>query len=301
MTLSSPKIEFGLHSLTLYNPSTFLPYGTIRVANSATVESTAELIEQFGGSSSYAWAAEEGTTDSTVSIEIGEHAAMMYEPFQGATATDNAAEASGSVDTLANVYGTSVVDASTGIATIGVKSGEEANVKFCCYVVKAASATTVDVYALTNLDFKRGEDLTFTDDTLLIASGLTITTSTAVEIVDDSGNSTGLELTGGSGTISMTTGDTAKAWSRPINTDSYDVTVGASGQVIPEIGVILTGQTRGTNEMVSVDLFKVKMSGLPESFETKAFTNRSLTGKVLYDTSRNGVYLKKYVLPTNAA
>ena len=83
-----------------------------------------------------------------------------------------------------------------------LKAGAEASLKAGSYVVVAVSATTVNVIA-ADKSFK-------TVNGVLNAAPLTITTAGVVEVLDQDGNTTGIELTGGSGTIALVAGNFAK-------------------------------------------------------------------------------------------
>lgn len=295
MALSNPRCLFGIHSFAPYNINTGAFYGIAKVVGQAELSLSGELVELFGGSSKFAWSVQEGVISSELNITLKEYPNFLFELMLGKAVTDNAAEASGSVTTIANKNGTSAFQASTGIASVGLKSGSSAHVKFANYVVVVASATTVDVYAGSDVDFARGNDLSYqTDLCKVTASPLTITAATPVEIPN-----TGLELTGGSGTIAMTTGDTAVFSSRPINTDSIDVTVGASGDVNPEFGCILVGEKLGSGQMVELDVFRCKGSGLPFGFAEKAFSEPALSIRAFQDTTRNGVFKLRHVVPSS--
>lgn len=290
MALSTSRSVFGIHSIATYNPATFVPYGIAKVVGSLTLTFSGEQVPLNGGSLLYPWKVEKGVISTEGSFLLREVPDWSFEALQGAAATVNAAETGGSVTTIANVGGSSVV-ASTGIASVGVKSGSEADVKSGMYVVKAASATTVDVYALTDVDFLRGTSLTFVNDALKItASPLTITTGTAVTIP-----SLGIELTGGAGTIGMTTGDTAWFDARSINTASRTVTVGKSGETIPNIGILCAAQKQGSGEIFFLDIFQVAASGFPYNLTEKAWMESEVSFQAFYDATRNGVYREIFV------
>lgn len=284
MALSNPRLIFGVHTFTPYSRTTGLPYGMVRVLGSSSLSLSGELIKLEAGSYKYAWGIEEGVISAELSLTVKEYPDFLFELFLGKGPTSNAAEAAGSVTTIENKYGTSVV-ASTGIASVGLKSGSSSSVKFGWYVVKAASATTVNVYAASNIDFLTGTDLTFQDDDLKItASALTIATSTAVEIPG-----TGLELTGGAGTIGMTENDTAIFQSRPINTGSMDVTIGGTSDTFPEFGAIVLAQKRGNAQMFEVDVLKCKAVGLPIGFNEKEWSTAEITAEAYYDSTEDAV------------
>lgn len=286
MTLSRQQAVFGIHSVCAYNPDTLLPYGIIKVLGTMTFNLTTENIPLQGGSSRFPWEIENGVSAAEGSFLAREVPDWIFEAFLGSAATTNAAEANAGATTLTNIYGTSVVNASTGIATVGVKSGSEADVKGGLYVVKAVSSTTVDVYHMSDVDFLRGTDLAFVNDSLKItSSALTITASTAVTIP-----SCGLELTGGSGTIGMTTGDTAWFDARGQNEGSTTVTVGAANEIVPTIGLFCAAQQKGNNEIFMLDIMRAKVGGFPFSFNEKAWMESEVPIQAFYDTTRNGVF-----------
>lgn len=291
MALSDPRTVFGVHSFTPYSRTTGLPYGTMRVLQSSSLTLAGDLITLQGGSQRFPWQVEDGFITAELALSFNEYPNFVYELFLGKSVTENSGETTGDVSTLTNKLGTSVVDSSTGIATATAKSGSEADLKFTKYIVKCVTATTVDVYALSNIDFARGTDKSFESDALKItASPLTITASTAVEIPGY-----GVELTGGSGTIGMTVDDTATFEVRPINTTNQTVTIGGLVDVFPEFGALVVAQQQGTGNMYELDLFRTKALGLPINFEAKTFSNAEVTAQAFYDSTKNGVFSMRQI------
>lgn len=296
MALSDPRIVYGLHSFSPYSRSTGEFFGTAKVVGDSSLSLAGELVSLNGGSFKFPWAIEDGNISAEMSLKFKQYEDFLFEVFLGKAPTANSAESGGSVTTLANKNGTSVVDSSTGIASVGVKSGSEADVKFAAFIVKAVSATTVDVFASTDVDFARGTDKEFENDLLKItASALTITTSTAVEVPGF-----GVELTGGSGTIGMTSDDTATFESRPINDKSMDVRIGGTTDVFPEFGAYVYSQKRGNGEILEIDVFRAKAIGLPIGFAEKAFAEPEVTAQAFYDSTLNGVFDVRHVTPSSA-
>lgn len=287
MALSNPTVVFGIHSITPYDPDTRIPLGTAKVIGQGSLNLSGDVIELNGGSSRYPWANEDGVISPELSLTVKEYPPFLMQAFLGKAPTENSAESGGSVSSaLANVNGTSVLDASTGVATATVKSGSEDDLKTGIYVVKAVSATTVDIYSMSDVDFAQGTDKEFVDDTLKItASALTITASTAVEIPGF-----GVELTGGSGTIGMTTGDTAVFEVRAINTGSTEAVIGSSTETYAEVGMVIVAQKRGSGEVFMIDCYRAKGIGMPINFTEKEFSEAEITMKLRRDTSRNGVF-----------
>lgn len=293
MALSNPRAIYGIHSVTPYNINTGEFYGTMKVLQSSSLALTGELISLNGGSSKYPWAVEDGLITSELALSFNQYDDFLFELMLGKKPTANAAEASGSITTLTNKNG-ALVEATTGIASVGIKTGSEADLKFTKYVVKAVDATTVDVYAASDIDFKSGEDKSFESDLLKItATPLTITDTSGVTEVPGYG----IELTGGSGTVAMTADDTATFEVRSANSESMDVVIGGAGDVFPEWGAIVVAQKRGTSEMFEIDLFRVKAVGLPIGFNTNEFSQAEITAQAFYDSNRNGIMSVRHIKP----
>lgn len=285
MSLPAKKGIFGVKSIALYNKTTGLPYGLAEVVGSVSLSFSAENVPLTGGAQIFPWQVATGAGTSELSMTLREYPNWIFDVFYGNAVTEKAADADGAVSTIANKYGTSVV-ATTGIASATVKSGSEADVKFTKYIVKAVSATTVDVYAMGDVDFKTGTDKTFEDGTLKItASPLTITTSTAVTIPGF-----GLELTGDSGTIAMTIGDTATFETISINTGgSTEVTIGSSTTTYPTFGAVIYAQ-KEDGRIVELDVYNMKAVGLPFNFTEKAWAEAEITGAAFYSAENDAVF-----------
>lgn len=283
MVQSAPQTIFGVHSLVLYDRANWLPFGHIRILGGLNLALEGDFVDLFGGCNRFAWDSEAGTLDTNLTGTIKEIPNFAFEKFLGGSATASSAEASGNTGTIANKKGTSVV-AATGIATSTTKAGSEADLKDAVYIVRAVSATTVDVYSMSSVDFDKGTDLTFQDDLLKItASPLTITASTAVEIPN-----TGVELTGGAGAIGMTTDDTAIFYTRKVNSGSDLITVGGT-QSFPEFGVMGSSCKKSNGDTFTFQLFRCKGIGLPLALAESAWLETDITIKALYDSDEEKV------------
>jgi len=295
MALSDPRVFFGIHSFTPYNRSTGLFYGEVRVLKGSSLALSGELIDLMGGSSKYPWASEDGAITSEISLKVSQFEDFMFELFLGAAPTSNSAETLGNVSTIVDKFGTTTVDAVTGIASVTALAASEADLKFGKYVVKVISSTTVDVFFSSDADIGRGTDGSFQNDALKItSSALTITTGGNTNIPNF-----GLKLTGGSGVIAMTVGHTATFEVRPINSGSMTVTVGGvANQIFPEFGSIIMAQKRGNQELTEIDAFRCKAVGMPLGFEQSAFAETEVKIKALYDSALDGVFKFRHVKPT---
>lgn len=294
MSLSAPRIVFGVHSLSPYQRSDRMPYGILKVIGSSSLALTSSVEQLYGGSQRFSWAAESKTFASEMTCKVKAYPGFLFTQFLGGTNVDNAAEPSASVTAIANALGTSAFQATTGIASVAVKAGSEADVKMAKYVVKVVSSSTVDVYMLSDVDAQRGTDLVFVNDALKItASPLTIVASTAVDIPG-----TGLKLTGGSGTIGMTIGDTAYFQSRPINTGSSDITIGSAATALPAFGAVILAQKRATGEMFEIEAFNCIATGFPIPMDEMAFSTTEMKVTMVYDAVADAVFKIRHASPT---
>lgn len=286
MALSTNRIVYGIHSMAPYRRSDGLPYGILKVIGGGALSLSAEFEDLFGGSNKYAWASEAKTISSEFTASVKSMPDFLFELYLAGDAATTAASATGSiVDALANVNGTSVFDASTGIASIGIKAGSEADLKDAKYIVKAVTATTVDVYALTDVAFDKGTDIVFENDALKItASPLTITTATPVTIPN-----TGLELTGGSGTIGMTADDTAECRVAAAHGGVSEITIGKSTSSFAEHGIVALGAKRADGSLFEIEIYKAVGGGFPISLEETVFSIPELTIKLLYDEAKDAI------------
>ncbi len=298
MGLSDPRSIFGVCSVSPYSRTDGLFYGELRVLENSSIASTGELISLQGGCNKFDWQVEVGSITSEMSLSFSEYPNFVFELFAGNPATSNSAEASGSVTALAAKLGTQI-DATTGIDSIGIKTGSEADLKFGKYVIKTVSETTVDVYFSSDLDIGRGTDGEFQNDALKItASALTVPGSSAVVEIPNFG----LEITGGSGTIALVAlgaaGDTTTFEVRPPNTESMDVTVGQlSSQNFPEFGAIVMA-AKQDGGLFEIDALRCKAAGLPIGLSRNAFSPAEVTVKLMYDSVQDGVYKVRHVKPT---
>lgn len=281
------RINYGIHSICPFRISDGLPYGILKVLGGGTLTLTSEFNDLFGGSSKYAWAVEAGTITTEWTATVKSMPDFMFELFLGAKVTTTAASAQGTVGQLANVAGSSVV-AATGIASVALKTGGEADLKDGVYIVKAVSATTVDVFALTDIEFKKlgaANNLEYINDELKInATPLAITTGAAVEIVG-----LGVELTGGAGTIAMTDGDTARFSVSSAHDGVSVIDIGESGTIFPEHRQLCLGQKRANGDVFEIEMYRVLGSGMPVPFEEQAFAIPELSMRLIRDEDEDKV------------
>jgi len=292
MGLEQRKTIYGVHSVALYDPATGLPLGGIaKVVGSLALNLSGDLVQLTGGSLPFPWKVQEGQISTEITFLLKEYPDFVFEAFLGKAITNNAAESDGNVSTATNVSGT-LIDATTGIASVTAKSGETDDLKTGKYVLKAVSATTVDLYSLSDIDFSNGANVDFDDDTLKVnATPIAISGSGGTIDVADFG----LTITGGSGTVALTTGDTASFEVRAANTGSQEVIVGDVNFKLPEVGVIAYAQKDGDNTIYEIDLFRCKGAGLPITFAEKAFSESEIPLQAFYDSTQKGLFKMRRV------
>jgi hypothetical protein len=294
MAFSDPRVFFGIHSFTPYSRTTGLPYGELRVLEGASLSLSAELTELMGGSSKYPWAVEDGAIQAEISLKGSQYEDFMFELFLGKAPTANSAETTGAVAVaLANTYGSSIYNASNGLDGVEITSGDSADLKFGRYVLKATGAQAFDVYIKSDVDIGRGNNGTIQNDLLkLTSSPLSVASADAVDAT--------LGLTFSKvGTPAFTTGDTAEFQIRPPNTKSMTVRVGAANDaVFPEFGAIIMAQKRGTQELFELDVFRCKGAGMPLGFDMASFSKYEIKIKVMYDSTKNGIFDASHVTPS---
>ncbi|MBN1534554.1 MAG: hypothetical protein JXA20_17910 [Spirochaetes bacterium] len=282
MSLTAPRGQFGVHSVCLYDRDTSLPLAYLRVIGECSVSFEAEFADLMGGSQMYAWDSEVSKIGSDIKFTAREYDAGTMELLMGGSLTENAAEASGAIDGLANVYGTSVYNVSTGITAVSVTSGDSTDLKEGKYVIKATAAKTATVYCLSDVDFAHGTDGAFEDDTLSIGD---IDLSSGDDTLDDYG----LTFEVGSGTTAFVTNDTAEFYVRKPNASSVELVFGQSGAEFTKCGVIIAGQKSSDGSITYLELYNCLAAGMPISFNEKAWSEWSVTIKSLYDSSRDAI------------
>jgi len=284
MALSANRIIYGIHSMTPYRRSDRLPYGILKVLGGGTITFSAETEKLFGGSNKFAWASEAKTVDSTFTATVKSMPDFLFELYLGATVTTTASSTTGSIlQALTGVKGSLV--ATTGLASVGIETGGEDELKDGTYVVVAASATTVDVYLLSDIAADKGTDIDFENDALKItAAPLTIAASTAVTVPN-----TGVELTGGSGIIGMTVGDTAFFKVAAAHGGVSTVVIGQSQSTFPEHGLVALSAKRADGSLFEIEMFKAVGAGFPIALEETVFSIPELTIDLLYDSEVNSI------------
>ena len=291
MAVSSSRHIFGIHSALFYNPITLLPYGIVKVLGNGTFEMKGNQIELRGGSSKFPFSIQQGNIDSNINFALKEYPDFMIELFLGKAPTKVTASATGTVTDLVNWKGTSVKSATAGIAAIISTSADEADLKFGKYAVVATAATKVKIYSISSdVDFARGTDVSFVDDSLLI--GVEITVAAGANVVAD----LGITITGGT-TPNFTVGDSGFFEVLPIHSGASYGTIGGLNDTFVSFGVVLTTQQLGNGELFEIDCPNCTGSGMNLGGAEKAFTDSPMTAKVAYSSAIGGIAKFRAVKP----
>lgn len=287
MSFGYNRINYGIHSICAFRISDGLPYGILKVLGGGTLTLSSEFEEMFGGSNKNAWAVESKTISTEWTASVKTMPDFMFELFLGASVNAEAASATGTVDSLKAIEGTSTVDAVTGVAGVAGKAGSEADLKDGIYVGVAVSATTFDVYALTDIEFKKlgaVNTLSYLDEALKItATPLTLANGAAVEIVG-----LGVELTGGSA-VAMVIGDTFRFNVRSAHSGLSTIDIGSGSTIFPEHRQLCLSQKRANGDTFELELYKVVGGGMPIPMEEQAFSIPELSMKLVYDECEDKV------------
>jgi hypothetical protein len=292
MSLSDPRIVYGIHSISPRSRSTGLPYGTLKVIGSANLTLNSDIEQLYAGSNKFAWAAESKTVSSELTAKVKAYPGFLFELFLGATVTDAGSDTAGTISTLTNKNGSSMV-AATGLASVTVLTASKANLKFGKYVIKATGATGFTIYALSDIDFARGTAAVFTDDTLAVATVSGVSTGANSDVA-----ALGLRFTGGASATAFTTGDTATFEVLPPSSKSSNIVVGAAAATFPAFSALLLAQKRATGEMFEIDAHNCVGGGLPINMEENAFSQPELKMTCLYDSTLDRVFTIRTIYPS---
>lgn len=267
---------FGIHSISPYSltDGLFFLENPLEVVGTFSFNTSQEQVVLNGGPFNFPVDVATGVYTTDGSMTLREFPPGLYEVAYGEKPVENAAETGGSTSTLVNIKGASVFEATDGIDSVGVISGKENEVVNANFTVQWTSATTVDVFVDSDVDFGRNgiaRAYIAGGKSKVTAVPLTIATTTAVEIPGF-----GVELTGGSGTIAGIIGDTASFSSRPINSFSTELLVGGDNVITKKVGLIAYAQKKD-GLMSSINIFSASISGLPRAQTEKAFLESELT------------------------
>jgi hypothetical protein len=285
MPIEKVRDFYSIKFLIPYNMTTFKPFGVFRVIQELNFERTIDLNDLTGGHIAGAWDTEPGQPENSLTGTIREYPYFAFEILEGADTIETAVEATGNIGSVTNKNGTSVVDATTGIASVIAKSGEEDNIKGIRYVFVATGASTVDIYV--------HGDATFANIQGAVVENVTVPGTGGTVDVD----SLGITITGGSGAISFTTDDTAYADTRPIHSGFGQTQVGQSIDVIQRFGLICVFPKKSDGAQFFIDLPEVVAAGMPWAGVSREWSEFALNAKPIVNSDTDSVYTLYTKLP----
>lgn len=227
----NPLTSFGIHQAYFEQLSDPTYSAIAKILDSGESDLAAELIPLTGGSAQLPWGAAPGTAAGTITLGIKEHSPELLRflaPWSADVDTlDADGEASGSITTAANAKGTSVINATTGIASVTIAAAS--SLKPGNYKIVATAAATIDIY----LDNDLGGNVNYQNNSGKInTAAITIASGAGTDYL-------GLTITGGSGTIGFTTGDIATFTVQPISSFVYKRKGGLIGTTPLEFKLVM--------------------------------------------------------------
>jgi hypothetical protein len=206
------------------------PRAHIRGMGDFSFERSEEKAKLVVGKKTYATKTTKITRN--VKIQMKEYYAELNQLMTGGALTKYASNAAGEVVEKANILGTSILAATTGIASIVVDPTNIAKLKEGWYIIEAVDTDSINLYAYSNLDDKELLD----EKGLLTEDPVDLTSAGEVDLTE-----LGLTITGGSGTIALIPGNTAKFYVRPPYSEAWELLM-SGDDVVDDVMVIVTIQ-----------------------------------------------------------
>lgn len=273
----------GIHDVRFFSRTDWSSIAHFRVLGDVNIEMSAEFAELKGGSNLFVWDSAISAFNPKVSIVCREMSADIVSALADGNVTEYAADANGDVLFEANVSGSTIYDATTGIATITALSGSESNLKEGWYVAAYSAAAKVKIYALSSAGFSQGTDITYDNDDGYTGDDITITTGGNTDITD-----LGLRFTGGSGAIAFTSGHSMKFYVQKIHGGAYTATLGEQPMTFPEMGCIISSEDNA-GTIYNMLLYRVKAAGMSFPFKEKGYGEYTINMSVMYDSAQNAI------------
>jgi len=276
------KYLYGVKYLIPYNKTTMKPLGIFEVIGGVEVGREIEQLLLTGGHKDGPFAVEAGEPANSLTATLKEYPNFAFSLFENADITEVTSETIGHIGTIANSKGTSVANATTGIASVSIISGKGADLPSGMVVVEATAAGKVDVYLAGDVAEGR---IPIVSELPKIASDVTITGTGGT--VDLTGY--GIKITGGSGTVGFTIGDIAYFNTRPANTNRTTIQVGKNAGV-NYFGLLLVYPRNSQKEQTIVRFPNVAAIGMGFNANTREFSEFEQPMTPLLDETEDILY-----------
>lgn len=230
---------FGIHQAVFKDLKDPSKWGMAKILGSAEPDLKQELIALEGGSNIIPWNAAPGRASGELTLTIRQYDKQILRflsPYiDSAEVEDADGEAAGSVTTLTNLVGTSLKHNTTGIASVGLKSGGSASLAPGNYKAVVTGAATIDLY----IDYDGTGKVEYQNSDMKInSSAITIASGAGTDYL-------GLTFTGGAGTIGMTVGDIAIFTVYPPSNYLLKSYFGKAGAVNREFSLTIYSECNG--------------------------------------------------------
>ena len=284
---------FGAKAMIAYNRCTLEPLGIFRAISTMEYTREQEQVTLEAGHRNGPFAVEAGAVTNSITATVMEFPDFYYTKLDNATKAETLGEdATGFVGAIANKKGVSIVNATTGIASVSIIAASEDKVPFskAIVVVGTAVANEVDIYLLGDVT---SGGIPVVDELTLIASAVVIPdTGGTVDLADY-----GITITSGSGSIALVEGDSAFFESRPANIKTTKITMQDNSD-IKNVGLLFVWPKNSDGKQTIVDFPKVAVAGSSFNGATRAFAETEITGTPLIDVDSNNVLYEKTEIQT---
>lgn len=278
MALSNVEIIKGLGSLTICDYDTGVPITLLQSADNMKV--TPSFEESKLETSRGVIDEDLGTPSYTLEFEAYEYGAALVEKcFGGVHSTYTATAA---IEDIENLGDGDAYSATTGATPVLIPA-DAANLKYGQYTATAKTASTLTVYMTTDITRNEGEDVTVIDS-LLIADDVAVTTG----VITSTGLSDyGFGMTGGSGTIGMTVGDSFTFFVRPAQAGYRHDVGGTSSEYATVSAVAYPKKKNSIYRAVILHKFQLK----PIAIEVgKEYSKYTISATLQYDSTKDAVF-----------
>lgn len=242
MAPSTPIQNFGVHQITMKGVDDPSIIAVGKILGDVTPDLNQELIDNRGGSAAFPWASAPGEATGEISIILKQYDNKLLRfinPWiSGSIVEDETGDTAGYAAALANSVGTSMLNATTGIASVAVDAATAAaGLAYGDYIIKGTAAGTFDIY----IDMDISGTAPYVDDTYKVNAAAIVNPGTGGTVVAH-----GIEFTAGSAGSTFVVGDVARFSVRPINSymmTNYLMKDGASPQ---EFELTIVGEKIGS-------------------------------------------------------
>lgn len=280
--LSPKNFRFGIKAIVPYNRETYVPYGFSEVVSSGGIELSGEMVTLQGGSNRYSYDAAHGFIEPKMTVTTKEFPSWIYNLMLGTEPKVTEVKDAGIVQNIMNRKGTSLQsdDAITGVAV-----ETNGNLKFGRYTVKAVTATTIDIFASSDVDAGEGAASSF----LTLFNDQLKVNKTALEVADGKNIEVpqlGITLEVAATVSGIVQGDTFTFEIVPKADYFREVTIGKNTDKFPVFGMYAISENIKGSSLCLIDCFKCKANGFPQAFNEKSWAESELSIMPLIDGNR---------------